>query len=230
MIAVALICARGNSKGIKNKNLLKFKNSTLLGNAIKQAKQINHISKVFVSSDSKKILKHAKKNKAEIIIRPNSLAKDNSPEIETWRHAIRYLNNKYNLRPNYIVSVPTTCPLRTVKDLNNCLRKIIKKKKDLILTMTRSSRNPFFNIVTKKKNKLVLVSNLFSKIKKYSRRQDAPICYDLTTACYVFKPTYIMNNDDLFSGKVDFVEIPKERGVDIDDKYDYKLVRFLTKK
>ena len=81
MIAVALICARGNSKGIKNKNLLKFKNSTLLGNAIKQAKQINHISKVFVSSDSKKILKHAKKNKAEIIIRPNSLAKDNSPEI-----------------------------------------------------------------------------------------------------------------------------------------------------
>ena len=39
-----------------------------------------------------------------------------------------------------------------------------------------------------------------------------------------------MNNDDLFSGKVDFVEIPKERGVDIDDKYDYKLARFFSKK
>ena len=230
MIAVALIFARGNSKGIKNKNLLKFKNTTLLGNAIKQAKQMSHISKVFVSSDSKKILKHAKKNKAEIIIRPNSLAKDNSPEIDAWRHAITHLNDKYNLTPDYIVSVPTTCPLRSVKDLNNCLKKIIKKRGDLILTITKSSRNPFFNIVTKKKNKLVLVSNLFSKSKKYSRRQDAPVCYDLTTACYVFKPSYIMNNNNLFLGKVDFVEIPKERGVDIDDKYDYKLVRLLSKK
>ena len=55
MNIVALICARGNSKGIKNKNLLKFKNTNLLGNSILQAKKIKCIKRIFVSTDSKKI-------------------------------------------------------------------------------------------------------------------------------------------------------------------------------
>ena len=57
MNIIALICARGNSKGIKNKNLLKFKNTTLIGNAIKQAFKSKFISRVVVSTDSRKIIK-----------------------------------------------------------------------------------------------------------------------------------------------------------------------------
>ena len=57
--------------------------------------------------------------------------------------------------------------------------------------------------------------------KKISRRQDAPKCFDLTTVCYVFKPEYILKTKNLLSGKVGFVEIPKERAIDIDDKIDY---------
>ena len=55
MKIVALINARGGSKGIKNKNILKFKNTTLLGNSIFQAKKIKLIQRVFVSTDNKKI-------------------------------------------------------------------------------------------------------------------------------------------------------------------------------
>ena len=62
------------------------------------------------------------------------------------------------------------------------------------------------------------------------RRQDAPECFDLTTACYVFKPEYIIKTKNLFSGKIDFIEIPKERGIDIDDIFDYKLVKLISNK
>ena len=95
MKIIALICARGNSRGVKNKNLLKFKNTTLLGNAIKQASRSRYVKRVFVSTDSEKIAKEAIKNKAEVpFIRPSKLAKDKSPEIETWRHAVKFLNTE----------------------------------------------------------------------------------------------------------------------------------------
>lgn len=233
MKIVAFIFARGNSKGIKNKNLLKFKKTTLLGHAINQAKRINNVQQVFVSSDSKKILKYAKKYKAKIpFLRPKKLSGDSSPEIDAWRHAIRFLNQKLNLKPTYIISVPTTCPFRKISDLNLCLKTALKKNLDIVFTAVRSSRNPYFNMISKKKKKIDIISKHFDKKNKkiLSRRQDAPKCFDLTTACYVFKPDYIMQSNDLFSGKVDFVEIPKERGIDIDDDFDYKITKLLSRK
>ena len=66
--------------------------------------------------------------------------------------------------------------------------------------------------------------------KKIFRRQDAPKCFDLTTACYVFKPKYIMQIKNLLDGKTGIVIIPKERATDIDDIIDYKIARFLSNK
>ena len=132
MNILALICARGGSKGTKNKNLLKFKNSTLLGNAINQAKRSKYIQKVVVSSDSKKIIKEAKKYNAEVpFVRPARLASDNSAEIETWKHAIKFLNK--NKKIDYFVSIPCTSPLRKISDIDNCIKLATKKKLDIPL-------------------------------------------------------------------------------------------------
>ena len=75
-----------------------------------------------------------------------------------------------------------------------------------------------------KKFKLVISSK-----RKISRRQEAPTCFDLTTVCYVFKPSYILKNRNLLLGKVGFIEIPKERAIDIDDKIDYKVALAISK-
>ena len=134
MKIIALICARGNSQGIRNKNLLKFKNTTLLGNAIKQARDSKYISKVIVSTDSHKIAKESIKNKAEVpFIRPAKLAKNNSPEIDTWKHAVKFLNKNKDIQ--LIVSIPTTSPLRKVSDIDNCIKHAIKKKSDIVFTV-----------------------------------------------------------------------------------------------
>ena len=95
MNIICFIFARGNSKGIKNKNLLKFKKTSLLGNAINQSRKVRYSSRTFVSTDDKKIMLEAIKNKAEVpFLRPKKLAKDNSPEIDSWRHAIIFLKKK----------------------------------------------------------------------------------------------------------------------------------------
>ena len=225
MKIVALICARGNSRGIKNKNLLKFKNTTLLGNSIKQASRSRYVNRVIVSTDSDKISREAIRNKAEVpFIRPSKLAKNNSPEIETWRHAIKFLNKDNDI--DFIASIPTTSPLRLVSDIDNCIKRAIKKNLDMVFAVTEASRNPYFNIVELKNKKLSLVG---SSKKNIFRRQDVPQCYDLTTVCYVFKPEFIMKKKNLFSGKTGFVVIPKHRATDIDDKIDYKIAKFFSK-
>ena len=224
MKVIALICARGSSQGIKNKNLLKFKNTTLLGNAIKQARKSKYISRVIISTDSHKVAKEALKNKGEVpFIRPSKLAHSKSPEIQTWRHAVKCLNKYKDI--DFFVSVPTTSPLRKTSDINKCIYKAIKEKLDIVFTVSKSLKNPYFNILRFNKRKLDIVCN---NKKKIFRRQDAPQCYDLTTVCYVFRPNYIMKNKNIFRGKTGFVLIPKERAIDIDDKFDYKIANFLS--
>lgn len=225
MYIVSFIFARGGSKGIKNKNLLKFKRTSLLGNSILQSKKSHYIKRTFVSTDSKKIALEAKNNKAEIpFIRPKNLAKDNSPEIYSWRHAIEFLDKKLNINPDYIVSLPTTSPLRSVLDINRCIQKAIRNDLDIVFAITPSSRNPYFNMLVEKKGKLDIISKTNKEI---FRRQDSPRCFDLTTSCYVFKPSYIKKKLNLFSGKTGYVLVPKERSIDIDDLWDYKIASFL---
>ena len=111
------------------------------------------------------------------------------------------------------------------------------KNLDIVFTASKSSKNPYFNMVQMRNRKL---EGIYSNTKTFYRRQDAPICYDLTTVCYVFKPKFVLKNKNLVlnfsgkknlsSGRTGFVEIPKHRAIDIDNKIDYKIVKFLSSK
>lgn len=223
----ALICARGGSKGIKNKNLLLINNKSLIARSVLLAKKCKYIKKVFVSTDSKKIAQEARKYGAEVpFLRPKNLSKDNTPEIQVWKHAINYLEKVKNLKIDFIVNMPTTAPLKTLNDINSCIKKAVKNNFDMIFTATEAYRNPFFNLVKIKKNRVIPV---FQNSKNIFRRQDAPKFYDLTTICYVIKVKFIKNSQTIFSGRSGIVKIPKERSIDIDDKIDYKIAKLLSK-
>jgi N-acylneuraminate cytidylyltransferase len=124
------------------------------------------------------------------------------------------------------VSIPTTAPLRLISDINQCIKKAIKNKSDVVLVSSKAKRNPYFNMVKyKKNNKISLVCE--KNDNKFYRRQDAPKCFDLTTVCYVFKPNYILNSYDLFSGNTNMIVIPNSRALDMDDLFDYKISKLL---
>lgn len=223
---IGVVFARGNSQGIKKKNLLKYLDYNLVQHAVKQAYETKLLQKVYISSDSKEIIRSARKQNAIVpFIRPKKFSGNKTPEILTWRHFVDYLNRN-NIKADYVVSIPTTAPLRNISDIKKCINLAKTNKFDVVMTISKSSKNPFFNQLLKIKNKL----KLLKLKKKLFRRQDAPLSYDITTACYVFKPSFILKNTNLFKGKVGYIELPKKRAIDIDDKFDYHLIKLLSKK
>jgi N-acylneuraminate cytidylyltransferase len=219
----AFIFARKHSVRLKNKNLQKIKNKTLVEHSIIVAKKIKKISKIFVSSDSPRILKIAKKNGVCSIKRPNYLCKSNSKEIYSWKHAVNFLKKRGD-NFDYFISLPPTSPLRNVNDIKKLINKFERNKSDITLTVTRTNRYPFFNIVKRSKDGRVKIAE--KKKKSYSK----PNCFfDIATVGYITRPKYILKTHDFFSGKVKSLEIPRERAIDIDDTFDFKIASILKK-
>lgn len=223
-----LICARKNSKGLKNKNILKYNNKeNLAEHTFLQAKKSKLISKVFISTDSQKIIKIAKKKDVVIpFVRPKKLSGDNVPEIKVWKHFCGYLSKIKDI-PDYLIILPITSPLRNQSDISKGIQKMLKNSYDVLFSLTKSSKNPYFNIVTINKKKIKPVIKLKKKI---FRRQDAPRCYDITTVLYIVKFDFILKCLNLYkSKKMGYILIPKKRSIDIDTKFDYELVKMLAK-
>ena len=135
----AFIFARGGSKELKNKNIKLFNGKPLIYYSINLAKKSKKIKKIFVSSDDKKILEISRKYGAQTILRPKSLSKDNSSELNAWKHAINYVKEKGENFDNFI-SLPCTSPLRNLKDINKALQKL-KNKKDLVIGISTSGKS-----------------------------------------------------------------------------------------
>tara|TARA_B100000929_G_scaffold199611_1_gene158528 strand:+ start:637 stop:1323 length:687 start_codon:yes stop_codon:yes gene_type:complete len=225
MKTFAFIFARGGSKELPGKNIRNLNGVPLLAHSILKAKKVKSISRVFVSTDDEAIAKVAIRYGAEVIERPVELAGDNSPEWLAWRHAIEWLGARNEVFDKFI-SLPTTSPLRSVVDINNCLDKL-DNETDIVVTMTETSRSPFFNMVREDNEYIKL---LIDVEKSYSRRQDVPKAFDMTTVAYVLWPKFVMENDGIFQGRVKSVVIPNERAIDIDTKLDFEIAELLIRK
>jgi len=225
---VACIFARAGSKGILNKNIQIFCGKPLISWAIELALQVRQINDVFVSTDSEEIAEIARIAGATVpFIRPLELATDTSPEWHSWQHFIKYLNDKDGRLPEVFLSLPATSPLKSTIDVENCLNEFKKGRADFVVGITPSQRNPYFNMVKKGENNQVNL--VIQQVEKYSRRQDTPEIFDLTTVCYVGKPSTILTKNSIFEGKVAGVEIPRERAIDIDTELDFQIAEFLFK-
>jgi N-acylneuraminate cytidylyltransferase len=221
----AFIFARGGSKELKNKNIKLFNGKPLIYYSINLAKKSKKIKKIFVSSDNPKILKIAKKYGAEIILRPKKFSNDNSSEIDAWKHAIRYLQNKNDKFDNFI-SLPCTSPLRIRKDINIAIQRI-KNNNDIIVGISKTNKSPNFNMV--KKNGLKI--ELLKKNKALFNRQKSQKIFDLTTIIYACNYKFVLNIKKTFwEGNVKFIEIPKIRSIDIDDIFDFQLAEIIYRK
>ena len=215
------IFAGGNSKGLPGKNIKLLNGKPLIVYSIEMALKIPSVDKVFVSTEDKHIAKISKLAGAVIIDRPHSLAKDKTPEWKAWKHAIKWVNKKFG-EFKIFISLPTTSPLRTLNDIKRAISKKSKKNADICLAVTPASHSPYFNMVKKSKNNFVKLAN---KTKSnIFRRQDAPKLFYITTTVYVLDAKFIMNNNNMFDGKITSIEVPKNRAVDIDDIHDFNFV------
>lgn len=218
MLVYAFIFARGGSKGLPKKNIRPLAGKPLINYSIECALNNKLIDHVFVSTDCTEIAHIAKLAGAIIIDRPSHLAEDNSPEWLAWQHAVVWVKEHYG-QFDIFVSLPATSPLRNDEDINKAIDILNDGTVDTCISVTPSNRNPYFNMVTI--NPLGYIGLVNANENTVSRRQDAPVVYDITTVVYATRPQFIMSNERLLAGKTKCITIPKERAVDIDDIYDF---------
>ncbi len=229
MKAIAFIFARGGSKGLPNKNILDFCGKPLIAWAIQAAKAVDFVEEVYVSTDSQEIADVALQYGAKIpFMRPVELATDDSPEILSWKHAISYMRCVAHIDFDTFISVPVTAPLRSANDIKNCILKYAGGEYDLVLGVAESKRSPYFNMVHLSKDGFA--TTCLPNVNEFSRRQDVPKTYDITTVAYVASVDYVLRVDNLMSGAVGAVIIPYERSIDIDDIYDLSLAEIIYKR
>ena len=119
MSILCVICARGGSKGIKNKALVKINGKPLISYTIKQAFKAKIFDEVIVTTDSLKIQKIAKFYGAKSwFLRPKNISKDNSSKLLAVRHAFMEAERYFKKRFNICFDLDLTCPLRNIEDNN----------------------------------------------------------------------------------------------------------------
>ena len=221
MKILCVICARSGSKGIKNKNLIKFFGKPLVSHTFNQAKKIK-FTNIVVSTDSKKISKIIGKTNSWFL-RSKKLSGDKISKIEVIVDALRKSEKKFKIKYDAVIDLDVTSPLRLKKDIYNAMKIFKVKNYDNIFSVCESSRNPYFNMVEIVNKKVSL-----SKSKKvFFSRQTAPKVYDMNAAIYIWKRDVLVKNKSLFNKKTGIYLMPKNRSIDIDDELDYKIVKFL---
>ena len=225
---VAFIFARGGSKGVLRKNIRHLGGLPLIAYSIQLAKQCPSIDRVVVSTDDKEIAAVAREYGAEVpFIRPSELAGDRSSEFDAWKHAIHVYQEVFREKIDIFVSLPPTSPLRSVVDVERCIKEYQSTASDIVVTIKEASRSPYFNMLVIDEEGYSKLVNLSPDGTRYVRRQDVPQVYDMTTVAYVSSPEFILKSDSIFAGKVRSILVPDERAVDIDTMLDFKFAEFL---
>ena len=228
---LTLICARKNSTEVKNKNLINYQGKTLIEQSIFHAKKLKKQfdNRIVFSTDSKIMAKIAQRSGTEVpFIRPKKLAKKNSAEWLVWRHALKYLRDKYDYFPDIFLSLSPTAPFRRTLDVIRCIHAYKKSKKDIVVTVHKSKNNPYFNMLEKNSY------GNYIRPKKLKRnifvRQDCPKVFSMNTVAYVVNPNFILKKNNMFEGNIGTCEIEERFSLDLDTLYEVNLLKKLSRK
>jgi N-acylneuraminate cytidylyltransferase len=215
---IAIIPCRRNSKEVKNKNIKIFNKKPLLYWTIKSARSSSLISKVFVTSDSKKILKYAQKYGAIPIKRPKELASDNSTSEDALLHAIK----KINLNFKNVIFLQATSPLRKKNDINNAIRLFEKGKYDSLFSSSLASGLFLWKYI----NKNMKIIENSKEVRK--PRQKVKNKYLENGSLYIFKKKGFLKHKNRFFGKIGTYVMNKNHSYEIDSKDEFKLLEFIS--
>lgn len=226
MNTIALVCARGGSKGLPGKNLRPFRGRPLVAHAVAQARAAG-LARVLVSTDDEAIADAARAEGADVpFVRPAELATDRASEWLVWRHALEHLLRTDGALPDALVVVPPTAPLRDPSDIERAIAAFAAGDADVVVTVTAAHRNPWFNMVTLDDDGRARLVN--TPAGTIVRRQDVPVVHDMTTVAYVARPAFVLEASGLFAGRVHAVEVPPERAIDIDTLLDFRIAECLA--
>jgi N-acylneuraminate cytidylyltransferase/CMP-N,N'-diacetyllegionaminic acid synthase len=222
---LAIIPARGGSKGIPHKNIKNLKEKPLIAWTIKESLKSKYIDKLVVSTEDKEIAEISKKYGAEIpFLRPAGLALDSTPGIDPILHAIKWFKNR-NCNFDYVMCLQCTSPFRTYAQIDEAIENLFRKDADSIVSVCKSEITPYWmKKIENGKLKDFLDEDVF-----YARRQDAPKAYRLNGAIYMAKTQLLLNIKNWYTENTMPYVMDEISSIDIDNILDFKFAEFCMK-
>ena len=226
MKILGTICARGGSRGVKDKNIRDLVGKPLVAHTIEYFKKWDKTDRIVCSTDSKRIAEVAKKYGAEIpCMRPRELARDNTFKLHVLQHIVKFCEKQDDTKYDIIVDLDPTAPLRKRSFLKEAFKKFIESEANNLYSVRKARKNPYFNMVE-------LDKNGYAHLCKESNvvcRQEAAVVYEINASIYIYNRDFLLNTDTLHSDKTIIYEMPDIASIDIDSELDFNYVEYLIK-
>lgn len=227
---LAIIPARGGSKGVLRKNIRPIAGRPLIAYTIEcalSARRLFH--RVIVSTDDEEIASVARAYGAEVpFMRPEELARDNSPSVPALQHAVRFIEEQDGVRMDWVCALQPTEPFRTAEDLQQCLDLGISGGCDSVISVVQVfATHP---ILMKRIENDQLLPFCVEE-REGTRRQDyTPAAYMRNGAVYLTRRDVLMEQGSVWGTFIRPYVMPMERSVSIDSELDLKLADLMMSK
>ena len=222
---IGFIPAKKNSQDLKNKNFRKINNLFLFELAILNAKKSKFIDKIFLSSDSDKILNKGIEHKVDIIKRKKYLCTNSASANSIILDFIKNNLEKYKEKNYIIVYLQPTSPFRNNDHIDDSINYFLKKKLKTLLSVTENKN--FFKSFSMDKKTL---NPFFKSEFVTSNRQNLKKTYSPNGAIYIFYSSDFMKNKKINFFDSGYYTMNKIDSIDIDDENDYEIAKHLSKK
>lgn len=217
---LAIIPARGGSKGLPNKNILPLLGHPLIAYSIKAAQDAKLITRVMVSTDSQAIADVALKYGADVpFLRPAEFAQDLSTDLEVFVHALNWLKENENYSPDLVVQLRPTSPIRKADLIDECITKLTESDAESLRIVTPSPITPYkmWRIEDENQPMIPLLSVEGTDEPFNEPRQRLPKTFWQIGTLDVIRPEVILEKNSMSGKKIMPHIVGNEWAIDIDD-------------
>ena len=226
MKILVVIPARGGSKGLPGKNIKLLNNMPLIQYTIEAAREVFDDSSIYISTDSQEIKKIVENIGLDVpFIRPPDLSTDSANSQDVLIHAMKYYQEINNEKPEIVVLLQPTSPMRKAFHIEEALR-LYSSDLDMIVSVKETESNPYY-VLFEENSKGFLKK---SKDSHFTRRQDCPKVWEYNGAIYIINPNSLIKKKIGEFDKILKYEMDRESSIDIDNKIDFKLAEILMQK
>ena len=223
---LAVIPARGGSKGLPGKNVRELAGIPLIAHSILCAKMSSCVSEIVVSTDSEEIARVAKSYGAWVpFMRPAALASDAASMWPVIQHALRESESASNRHYDVVLLLDPTSPGRMPADIDTAIDGLMRDPvSDGVAGVSEPDFNPFWHAVVEENGYMV---DLFPQAKTFARRQDVPTVYRINASLYAWKRDFVLSATDWRAGRTRLHVIPESNALHIDDLRQFQMVEMM---
>ena len=223
---IAIIPARGGSKGVPQKNIKILDGKPLIAYTIEAAIESQIFEKIIVSTDDEDIAIVAEKYGAEIpFLRPDDISGDHSSSDDAIIHALNFYKAK-GLFYEEVCKLQATSPLRTAAHIKRAYLLLKEKNADFVVSVCECEHSPLWSGVMTSDNRL---DDFISESAKRACRQDLPSYFRLNGAIYMGKTEKFLENKSFLGCNTYGFVMSQEESVDIDSMLDFQFAELIIR-